>query len=215
MILSSKIKASQVTNLTDGRYFSAWGVDWLGFSLDSASEYYIEPTKMKAIRDWLEGPKIVGEFGMQSIETIQQAIELLKLDAIQLSFLSDIDVARGINNVPIIKEIVIDNFSKNDSIVTVLEHFSEYVDSFLIDFSKNGISWKEVKAGTFFDFDLLKNVCSKYSVILGIDLATENVHEVQEMLNPYALNIVGGEEEKVGYKSFDEIDEIFEVLEVV
>jgi len=31
-------------------------------------------------------------------------------------------------------------------------------------------------------------------------------------LQPYGLSIKGGEEEKVGFKSFDEVDEIFEVL---
>jgi phosphoribosylanthranilate isomerase len=43
-------------------------------------------------------------------------------------------------------------------------------------------------------------------------LTTENLSEVQETLNSYGLNVTGGEEEKVGYKSFDDIDEIIEEL---
>jgi phosphoribosylanthranilate isomerase len=58
----------------------------------------------------------------------------------------------------------------------------------------------------------LESACANHNIILSVDLTTENLSEVQETLNSYGLNVTGGEEEKVGYKSFDDIDEIIEEL---
>ena len=57
-----QIKASQITNLTDARYFAAWGVEWLGFGLESGQDYFVTTAQMAAIKEWVEGPKMVGEF---------------------------------------------------------------------------------------------------------------------------------------------------------
>ena len=49
-----------ITNLTDARYFSAWEVEWLGFNLSQGEENAISPLQVAAMREWVEGPKIVG-----------------------------------------------------------------------------------------------------------------------------------------------------------
>jgi len=50
-MLKIKVKASQITNLTDARYFAAWEVEWLGFNFDEGSAHYIPPVEMKAIKE--------------------------------------------------------------------------------------------------------------------------------------------------------------------
>ena len=106
-MLKIKVKASQVTNLTDARYFAAWEVEWLGFNFDQGSEHYIQPQSMKAIKEWVEGVQVVGEFSLASAEDINSAIELLDLDAVQVGMFTETSVLEAINGAPVIKEIVI------------------------------------------------------------------------------------------------------------
>ena len=114
----------------------------------------------------------------------------------------------------LIKEILILKDNDNSNLLETLKAFETHVQTFLIDFTKSGISWNEIKAGTHLDFEILKQACANFNVILSVDLTPENLSEVQAMLNPYGLNVTGGEEEKVGFKSFDDIDEIIEELYV-
>ncbi|NNF21271.1 MAG: hypothetical protein HKN67_04970, partial [Saprospiraceae bacterium] len=60
-VIDRKLIAQNITNLTDARYFAAWGIEYLSFNLNSESPYYIPMEKVKEIRDWVEGPKILIE----------------------------------------------------------------------------------------------------------------------------------------------------------
>ena len=40
------------------------------------------------------------------------------------------------------------------------------------------------------------------------------VIEIIDKINPLGFNFVGGNEEKVGFKSFEDLDEIFDLLEI-
>ena len=115
-MLKTRVKASQITNLTDARYFAAWEVEWLGFNFDKGSENYIQPQVMKAIKEWVEGPKLVGEFSFASAEDIRIAKEMLGLDMVQVGMFVEEETLKALNGtcppdrrVPIIKEIVFHN----------------------------------------------------------------------------------------------------------
>ena len=58
---SRKIIVQNITNLTDARYFAAWGVDYLSYNLDPASEYAITMETAMEISGWVEGPKTLIE----------------------------------------------------------------------------------------------------------------------------------------------------------
>ena len=211
-MLKTKVKASQVTNLTDGRYFAAWEVEWVGFNFELGTDTYVDIQKMKEIRNWLEGPKFVGEFGLTNAETIRETATFLELDFVQINHFTEVEVIKAIADIPIIKEVLVLKDMDNSNIQDTIRTFNPYVQHFLLDFTKNGISWEEIKNGECLDFNILKQICQEFSIILSVDLTTDNLTEVMETLNPYGLNLTGGEEEKVGYKSFDDIDEIIEAL---
>ena len=211
-MLKTRIKASQVTNLTDARYFSAWEVNWLGFNFEAGTTNYITPTTMKAIRDWVEGPRIVGEFGMMVPENLAEVVDFFALDVIQVGHFVELDALIELRNVTIIKEIVIDLDSKKDSLVTLLNTFTPHVEAFILDFEKNKITWTFLKNHTYWTVYWLKKLCQDYNIILSLDVNKSNVLEILEAIRPYGLNVVGGDEEKVGLKSFEELDDIFEIL---
>lgn len=211
-MLKTKVKASQVTNLTDGRYFAAWEVEWIGFNFELGTDTYVDIQKMKEIRDWLEGPKFVGEFGLTNAETIRETATFLELDFVQINHFTEVEVIKAVSDIPIIKEVLVLKDMDNSNIQDYIRSLKPYVQHFLLDFTKNGISWEEIKNGEYLDFNILKQICQEFSIILSVDLTTDNLTEVMETLSPYGLNLTGGEEEKVGYKSFDDIDEIIEAL---
>lgn len=213
-MLRTNVKASSITNLTDARYFAAWDVEWMGFVLDPASDLYVSPQNVQAIREWIDGPRIVGEFNLQTAADIQAAIELLHLDAIQAGMFTSAETLTELQSgLPVIKEIILDRDRDEAFLREQLDEFAHLAAYFLLNFEKNGISWQQLKAESSFSLDTLRSICRHHVVYLGIDLDVASLDEVLDELQPHGLSLRGGEEEKTGYKSFDEIDEIFEALE--
>ena len=208
-MLKTRIKASQITNLTDARYFAARDVEWLGFNLDAGTDNFIHPQNIKAIKEWLEGPKIVGEFGMQDSSEINAAIDFLDLDVVQVGMFADVS-SLELKDASLIKEIVIEEETDYYDLRTTLESDSANVDVFLLNYSKNNLSWNDIasKQAT------LKELCNRFKIILSIDFELDQLNEILETLQIHGLNLSGGEEEKVGFKSFDELDDILDALEI-
>lgn len=61
-MLSQKIIASNIRNLTDARYFAAWMVDYMSFDISANTQSFIGPSNITEIIDWLEGPEFIGNF---------------------------------------------------------------------------------------------------------------------------------------------------------
>ena len=77
-------KAAGIESLTDARYYAAKGVQWMGFPLDDAAAGF-SLLRFKAMREWVAGPQVVGEFNYsQDAEAIYAVAADLALDAIQL-----------------------------------------------------------------------------------------------------------------------------------
>ena len=213
-MLKTKIKASSITNLTDARYFAAWGVHWLGFDFKEGSETNIPVRDMKAIRDWVDGVEIVGEFEIHTAEEIQQAVDLLNLDAIQVGMLTTTETLIELNTtIPVIKEIVVSKESIAEEVMDQLSTYAPYCQIFLLDFEKNGISWSELESGTVLSMEQLQRISEAYTILLNIDLSEKVIDPLLTSIAPEGLCLKGGQEEKVGFKSFDELDEILEALE--
>ncbi|MFK8102913.1 MAG: N-(5'-phosphoribosyl)anthranilate isomerase [Saprospiraceae bacterium] len=212
-MLKTRIKSSQISNLTDARYFAAWGVEWLGFCFDPSSEDYLSIQAMNAIKAWIEGPKIIGEFGLQSTEEILGAIDLLALDGIQLGMHAELNQVKALQAHFMVKEVIIE---KNTTFNALSQHiltFAPYVNMFLLNFDKNGISWELLQKDPNFDLEVLQAVCKAHTCILSIDFQPAAIDDLLTTLPIHGLNLKGGTEEKVGFKSYDELDDIFEALE--
>ncbi len=212
-MLKTKVKASSITNLTDARYFAAWEVAWMGFNLEAGSEDYIEPKDMKAIKEWVDGVKIVGEFNLPDIELVYSAIEVLEIEQVQVGQYSDYNTLKAISEkVPVIQEIVIDLDSPFSALSPIFDQNADLVELFILNFEKNSIEWPYIQEHFLKD---LQTLIQNHKVLLSLNFNQENVEVILEQLNPLGISVKGGEEEKVGYKSYDELDEIFEKLEIL
>jgi phosphoribosylanthranilate isomerase len=205
-MLTTKVKASEIANLTDARYFAALEVEWLCFNLEQGAESYIEPQSVMAIKEWVEGPKIVGTFGMQSTEYIQQAISTIGLDAIQLGHFVPISQIMMLRDTPIIKEVFIGDQLNMDEIGEHIFMHSAYISAFSL---RGSVTWASIKNNSL-QVDFLKKICADYDIIIDFEFKAEEVNELLHTISPLGINVKGGEEEAVGVKSFEEMDDLFE-----
>ncbi|MCB0588955.1 MAG: N-(5'-phosphoribosyl)anthranilate isomerase, partial [Phaeodactylibacter sp.] len=135
-MLKTKVKASSVTNLTDARYFAAWEIEWLGFNFDPGSEAYIQPQAAQAIKEWIDGVKVAGEFGLQSFEEILTAVDMLELDGVQIGRFGSIETLKALheNEVPILLETVVEDAGKLREAAAAFPQTAPYVEAFILNF---------------------------------------------------------------------------------
>jgi len=205
--LSTLIKASRVAHLTDARYFAAKEVDYLGFNLEEGTEGYLDPMYMKAIREWVEGPKIVGEFSRTPIQVVREAASFYGLDMVQVSAQNHGEYLAELEGLEVVLEIEIGERGLPFSI-SELQAFAAYTDIFLFNFSQITVS----KSIFYAENGFWREVFGLRPSLLQADIPAGDWPEILETLGLAGLSIVGGEEERVGVKSYDQIEEVFESL---
>lgn len=198
------VKASAITNLTDARYFAAREVDFLGFNLEENTPGYLDPMYMKAIREWVEGPKVVGEFVHAPQSYVREAAAFFGLDAVQVPAATQ-DGWSELEGLTIIATLSADD----SNLDRLLETSAAFVSYFLVDIN----NVVDTVSGLPADVDAWKKRCADYPILLRADVAAHRWPVLVDTLQPAGIDLVGGEEERVGVKSFDEIEEIFEALE--
>ncbi len=214
-MVKPKIKASAVNSLTDARYFAARGVEWLGFRFGGSPTSSISPMEAKAISEWVDGVKIVGEFDFSDAKEIMEVNDFLHFDAVQVGMFTPVAEVEKLSGLTIFKEVILEPKSKEAEMLAHFEAFEHCATYFLLDFTKAGINWASLQALESLSMNFLKSLFAKYKVILAFDFQPENTREVLESLQPEGLSLTGGEEEKVGLKSFEELDEILDRLEAI
>ncbi len=204
-----KTKASAVTNLTDARYYAAKEVDYLGFNLEEGTPGYLDPMYMKAIREWVAGPKIVGEFTELPMTHVKAALEFFGLDAVQLTAEHHGDNLQDLSGVDIILRVNAGLDAR--TLERTFRQAAPFVSCFLLDFSETN-DWEGIlKEGR----DFWNERFALRPTLLQADFSAAQLPELLQKFKLGGFSLVGGEEEKVGVKSFDEIDEIFDALEEV
>ncbi|WP_041329568.1 N-(5'-phosphoribosyl)anthranilate isomerase [Saprospira grandis] len=209
-MLKTMIKASQMANLTDARYFAAWGVEYMGFCIDPNAAEALSITEFKAMKEWLVGPQIVGEFmGLNQAEELLPWIEKLGLQAIQLGPFSSLTAAKELaQHTQIIKEDVLESLDDLSNLASTYAEWQAYTTLFLLDLERNNMHWKDLNPQQKAQ---LAELAQTYPLCLSLPFEASELDDILA-LGIKGLSLKGGEEEKVGYKSFDELDDIYEVL---
>jgi phosphoribosylanthranilate isomerase len=197
------IKASAITNLTDARYFAAQEVHFLGFNLEEGTPGYLDPMYMKAIREWVQGPKITGEFDRTPAAVVREAAAFYGLDSVQVTRTDDLALLEGLDVI-----LAVPATAETDAIRAIFKQAAAVVRYFLLDFTTlpNAVSLLLDNA------DDWKQLFTTYPTLLHLDAPALEISRILDALQPAGLALRGGEEELVGVKSFDEIDAIFEIL---
>lgn len=209
-MLKFPIKATRVNNLTDARYFAALEVNWLGFDLNQGTPDFVDPSLVKAIAEWVSGPLITGEFDWQETNDLADAINLLGLQAIQVGPLVDVQELAKKTDASIIRVFVVDQKNNLAGLDAFIAESKDAVENFLIDFEKNGISFLDLSTG---HLDQLRKLGTDHDLIFNFkNFELQHVDQFQKLLPDCGLQLAGGDEEKVGLKSFDELDQIMDLI---
>jgi phosphoribosylanthranilate isomerase len=213
-MLRTKVKAGAVSNLTDARYFAAREVEWLGFPLQPGVEDALTVNAAKTIIEWIDGVKIVGEFDFASADEILDAHRQLWFDAVQVGMFTGPEVLEQLKGLTIILEIVVGKETTGAELSALLSQYAASCDYFLLDFTKSGLSWESILQGAALPIDFLKNMVAQYPIIWSLDIVPGAVQQLLDELRPFGISLRGGMEEKTGFKSFEELDEILDQLEI-
>jgi phosphoribosylanthranilate isomerase len=190
-MLKTKVILSHVTNLSDARYAAGMGVDFIGFSINPTSKYFVTDSDVNTIRDWLSGVGIIGEV----IE--KKDAENYKIDYEQINSTYSLDAF----DQPILKIKVDDTNISN--INTILSSYSQQVPFFILDLS--GLEWTEHKAE-------LETACNNNECYISAEFTPDNINEYLT-LSPEGIVLYGSQEAKPGLSNYDGIADILEVLD--
>ena len=211
-MLKTQIKASGVTNLTDARYFAAWGIDWLGFDLSTEGLREVPARRVKEIKDWIEGPTVVAELGTDDFDTGRAIATELDMKAVQATQETPLTRVQSLRVPTILQEInVLPDWSAKDLSANLSSRFG-LVNLFLLNMTEASDTWSNFKKER--SLKDWKEVLQRYDCLVEMNGTTADWLEMLELLNPAGISLHGGHEEKVGYKSFDELDDLLEALEI-
>ncbi|MCH8904846.1 MAG: hypothetical protein IIA45_13145 [Bacteroidetes bacterium] len=207
MSLLTNVKAGAITNLTEARFYSAAGVEWIGLCVDG-SPGCLDAENSKSIVKWLAGSNIIAEFRNLPLDDINSFSSEIEWDGVQVSFDHEaLDKIMDQYDL-VIAEIKI---SELQELQRILDSLSERDLLYLLDFNSGNIKWDALKTDKSV-LASLKNAANHYRLLIDIKCTKDNVLEIMETVEPHGLQIRGSGEDQTGVKLFDEAGEILDVL---
>lgn len=216
-MLATQLLASGITHLTDARYFAAWEVDYLAFPLGEKTDgEAISLDMLNALREWIEGPAIVAELG--DVDEGSAWATTLQTENINIALVASTAPASAHEElsaagVRVISHVKVAGYQSADDVTEAIKEHSS-AELILLDFESGGITWTDIATGTPFSLDSLRELLAIRPCLLQIDTAGNDPVEIKEAYPLTGFAVRGSSEEKVGYKSFDDLDDLFEGLEV-
>jgi phosphoribosylanthranilate isomerase len=206
MALNTLTAVTEINNLSDARYCAGMGVDIIGFNLGHGQASPVSPEAVREISGWLAGVQIAGAFAGTPAEEINELARQCALNLVILNASYLVDDLSKID-LPVILQVEIHKDSYEKELVQMLEIYQPHVQHFLI-------TSPEFQAIDDTNRQMLQELSLRFPVLLGFGLEKENVLEVLEAVKPAGIALKGGHEIKPGLKSFDDLADILETLEV-
>lgn len=200
MALSTFVKISTVTNLSDARYCAGMGVDALGFRLEEGQPGFVNPTTFHGITEWLAGVALVGEFLGTDAATIREIARDYPLDYIQVDHAEVLNALKDLGT-PKVLRVSPESLESTPNPEIILDQWMEVADFVLVEPEED-----------YNSKDLLDRLSAIPGVVLGFNITLENLDKIPNQAKGIALK--GGEEERPGFRDYEELMDILEALEV-
>jgi phosphoribosylanthranilate isomerase len=203
MALKTIVKVGNVSNLSDARYCSGMGVQYLGFSLEKDNDNYVDPDTLKSIKEWVVGPEIVGEFFTSDPDAVKEAVEKYPIDVVQVT---DIDVFKTVNTIglPIILAFDVSTYQSADKLQVDMGLLKDQVAFFLLYKTDRTVLQKE---------DIL-TLAEDFKIMIGYGIDKDSLDSWLDNESVLGICLKGSIEIKPGFKDYDELADILEVLEM-
>ena len=212
-MLATPVIATGITHLTDARYFAAWEVNHLAFPL--GGPVGIDWTTLNAMREWITGPELMVE--VDATGDPAGLIEQLRANDIHRLLLPNSAPAASQK---LLTEAGVELFIRipvagYQSLEDVREALAEQAvaTAVILDFEAGGITWADLQDGHPFAATALTQLLADRRVYLEISLGATDPKAFAGAYPIAGFAVRGSNEEKVGYKSYDDLDPLFEGLE--
>lgn len=206
------LKASKINHLTDARYFSARGASIMGFDLDPLSPDFVSPEQVHAIADWVDGVKLAGEFGLNSPEEILHLTQSLGLEYIQLPHFYDSESTGEFKGHKVIRQLIVERESNTSDLANSITDWAPQSWAIELDFQAQGIN---PLAGEGIGIAGLNELLGLHQCFVKAPLTLDSIAHIQNLNSCPGITFSGSHEEKVGFKSFEDIDAILDYLEEI
>ncbi|MFY0605346.1 MAG: phosphoribosylanthranilate isomerase [Cyclobacteriaceae bacterium] len=203
MALKTFVKISKIDNLSDARYCAGMMVDILGFNLEEGTEGFVDNEKFTEITNWLAGVKFCGEFKNAHTAEIKLAVEQFNLDYVEVQNLEQLEELQDVN-VGLIYKAVMRSKEDLESLPAKLEMASELAKYTVV-------ATTDYQEETY--NSLNKLLSGKSPVIIGYTNKPEDVESLLDQPHLLGLELEGSPEERPGFKDYDNVMDILELLE--
>lgn len=188
----AKIKICGLRREIDIDFVNEFLPDYIGFILTDGFSRSISIETAKKLKAKLDGRiKAVGVFVNDDIDKINNAVNSKIIDIVQLHGNETAEYCKKIN-APVIKYFNPDMF----------EHIDEYDTDYLLLDSGKG-------SGKAFDWSKIPKVSKPFFLAGGIN--SDNIKNAIEEINPFCIDLSSAVETD-GYKSYDKIKKIMEIM---
>lgn len=203
MALNTFVYIRDVDNLSDARYCAGMGVEMIGFKLDQDQSGSLSQATYNEISNWISGVKIVGEFGDLSTDRIEEFLNNSQADFLLVPGISQLEQYTSLSK-PLILQMELN--SSTDDQLAALNFSSVSLDYLLITSPKDTID-EESRAK-------ILELSNEYPVILGFGISEQNAHGIAKKLGLAGISLAGSSEIRPGFKDYDELADILEILEI-
>ena len=195
MSLRTKALISSVTNLSDARFATGMGVDFIGFTLDDNESDVISLTDFTAITAWLEGPTMAGETS-KSISA-EKALELAK------AFELNVMISDSEEQVKVFKDAGMTTFLRVQIVsISEIEDVETVADNLIVETAQD------------YSIDEFKSLNLSTPVFIGNSFSADNINDWIDQTNIVGIGLRGSEEIRTGFVDLDEMADILEAIEV-
>ncbi len=186
-MLKTKVKAGNITNLSDARYCAGMGVDWLGFPVSD-----IDPKTLAEITGWVSGPQFVLEV------TTQNPDQLLSYPDtwVQIPF-SQLNAFY--HRKQLIISLSLNQWTELNANPGITKNISMLVISNLSGTQES-------------DRKILTEIAEHYDVLIDFDLCPYSIDQLLT-LPISGITVSGNQEIRPGLKDYEALASVLELLE--
>ncbi|MDQ3073567.1 MAG: hypothetical protein M3Q97_09935 [Bacteroidota bacterium] len=208
MSLRTILKLGETKTLSDARYASACGAEFLGFNFSPQHPQYMPPSEVGEILGWIQGPKIVGEWEGQETEIIRDTHLRLHTEYIQLNDHRH-GQAAALKDFNVIQNISVTATSDLHDVNYIIRTTETAVNFYMLTMENEVLQEKWLNENSAW----LAGFCRDYHVFFNWHFNERNLLIFIDKFNPYGINLHGSDEDKVGYKDFTQLNDLVELLE--
>ncbi|HEX8660136.1 MAG TPA: hypothetical protein VF690_21510 [Hymenobacter sp.] len=186
-----------INNLSDARYCAGMGADKLTFVLDPALPGHLDTKTVKELAGWVAGVELIGEFGQLSAPEINAIAAECALDAVLLRHPRPAEELAEIAP-PVYVELAAESRSADH----------------LFPVSVVGLVLELPETTGPTTLALVRDLASRGALWLGPGLHPSRARDLVTQFSLAGLVFPSGDEVKPGLRDFDQLEAVFEALEI-